>query len=492
MVGNLLSSSRLKEKTFKGIVWMGGASILKILAQLIFMGILSRLLGPKTYGVLAMAMVVVSFAQLLSDGGLGKGLIQRDVIDESRIVTTFYTSISFGIVIFISLNLLSNVISDFFNEHLLNDVLKVLSVIFIIKSVVVVAEALVMRNMSFKPLAIRDFTSYLMAYIFIAIPLAYYGYGIWSLVFAVILQEAFKALFLLLMVPHSMDIRKIDLSYIKSIISFGGGLTLSSVFNKVATNADTLIVGKLLSTESLGVYSRGYKLMQLPASLFGTVVSSVLFPAFSKIKNNKQQIKNAHNNIGFLIAFFVMPASILLFFISEPLVHILLGNDWNQVIDVLKVLCFSLYFRVGYKLCGELIKSSGKVYSLSFAQVFYAILITVLSYLGQSKGIVGVAYGVSTALFFHFMIMSFMSSSCSGLTFINIVKFHIIPSAISIMLFMICFKVESYLVNLTYSDFTTICIFVSLYILVMISFSFFLKDRREMVFLYSLFHKVKR
>ena len=136
----------MDKEFYKNISWMGLATISKVLMQLVFMGIMARFVSPEEYGLFAISLAVISFGQILSDAGLGAAIIQKESLKKEDISTAHFSSLILGLLCFISLYCFSDYISSVYEyEQILADVLKALSFIFIIKSVAVVAEALLCK-----------------------------------------------------------------------------------------------------------------------------------------------------------------------------------------------------------------------------------------------------------------------------------------------------------------------------------------------------------
>lgn len=476
----------LRSKTLRGVGWMTLSTVGKLLMQLLFMAVLARILGPETYGIQAIAMVLISFAQLISDGGLGKAIIQKQTSSKSQLSTVFYTSVIIGCGISVIIILSSSMIAEFFENETLEDVLKVLSVIFIIKGFSVVAESLAFKKMNFKPVAMVNLLSYLFAYGFIAIPLAYLGWGVWALVLATVIQELIKTILILNLVPHSKSLKMFDIAQLEDLYKFAGGITLSGVFNKIATNVDTLIIGKFLTVNLLGIYGRGYKLMQLPAGLFGNIISATLFPALSSIKNDIDRTRNVHIKLMALTALLMLPFSILMFSVSNEIVNILLGDKWVAVGPVLQILVLGMYFRIGYKINGEIIKSSGKVFQLTLAQIIYAFSVTLGGYIGHFNGISGVAYGVLVALGLHYFIMLYIGSRHTRLSLSSVFFAHISPVLISISLYFVLNYMQSLNFYLHSNDFLRVLISSLCFIIFLSSYLYVFRNKDKINWLISI------
>jgi len=471
--------SKLRKKTSKGVAWMGGGTSARMLLQLIFMAFLARFLSPEEYGVQAIAMVVVSFASLITDAGLGKALIQKSEISDEQISTVFYSSIALGVGSALGVGLFAGLIADFFDERMLEEVVPIIALIFVLKSFSVVPESLAIRNMNFKPIALRNIVSYFLSYAGIAIPMAYLGFGVWSLVIPVLAQEAIKSIMLLSLVRHSKNINLFSINALKPLVGFGGGVTVSGIFNKLAINVDSILVGKFLGTDALGVYGRGYKLMQLPAGLFGTVISSTLLPAFSSIQKDKVRLARIQYRMLSLTALALMPLSCLIFFISDDAVLILLGAGWDRVGVILQWMSLAIYFRVSYKICGEILKSLGYISNLVLAQMVYTAFVVIACIIGKGFGLQGVALGVTGAIGLHSLVMLGFSARASGLSLALLLKAHILPAFVMTLCFIALKGISISRIYLDSDILIRLALMLFGFVSVLIPFGFVFRERLE-------------
>src|SRR5690606_7777874 len=131
-------------------------------------------------GLVSVALVVIGLAQLITTMGVGPAIIQRAVLSETEKISSFYLSIALGFVTFLLLYCSSDAISSFFSLSEMGPILKVLSASFPIACIALVSESLMQSRLQFKGLAIRDVLSYLVGYVLIGLPLAYWGAGAWS------------------------------------------------------------------------------------------------------------------------------------------------------------------------------------------------------------------------------------------------------------------------------------------------------------------------
>ncbi|MBU3071674.1 lipopolysaccharide biosynthesis protein [Aestuariicella sp. G3-2] len=426
--------------------WMVLSVFFKMALQLLFLSIMARLLMPQDYGVMASAMIVMSFATLLSDVGVGKAVVQIETLTPKHISSAFSFSVFVGVGASLLVYLLSTYISNFFSMPELDLVLEVLSISFLIRGLSVISEALIVREMHFKSLAIRDVLSYLGGYGVVGCMLAYLNYGVWALVAAHVSTELIRSVWLIIQKPHDKSLR-FELVPLKALLVYGGGSSLASFFNTVASKVDQVIIGRYMSSETLGLYNRSAQLMTMPASIFGTVISKVLFPAFSILQADKEKLSAAHFKGVYLTALLVAPASVVLYVFSQELIFILLGHDWEGAVPLFEILAIGIYFRLGYKINGEFARAVGKVYKLSYVQFKFAFFVFCGCFWGKAYGVEGVAYGLLAALILHYIFMTRLGLSVTGLGFGKFLLSHVPGIVISL-----CVYFSLSLVKLVFSD----------------------------------------
>lgn len=410
---------------YRNISWMGLSTSSKVIMQLMFMGIMARYIGPHEYGIFAISLAVISFAQILSEAGLGAAIIQKDNLQKQDISTAHYSSIFLGYLCFFGLYSISNYIGLYYESKTLPDVIKILGLIFIVKSVAVVSEAILSKNMEFKYIAKRDMLSFILSYIIVGLPLAYLSFGVWALVLTMLTQEIIKSILVIKKAKIKTSLSDFKYYNLKQLLHYTSGITISGVFNKIATNIDSIIIGKFLGQQILGHYSRAYQLMAYPANMFGTVVSKVFFPTLAKIQKDRKELAKSHFIVLSQISLIFLPASFSLYFFSGDIVHILLGEKWIQSIPIFEILSFGIYFRVAYKINGVIARATGHVYKLVFAQFIYAAAISLSCIYGYEYGINAVASLIVLSLILQFLVKSYIGIKITGMSICKFLSAHI-------------------------------------------------------------------
>ena len=391
----------LKRKTIKGLFWSSLAQGWRQFSQVIILAILARLLTPEDFGLLAMATVFTEFSKFFGEMGIGYALIQKQDIRDEHYNSAFWLIFFIGFFLAWVLILGSKYISYFYKEPRLRLILQVISINFILGSIITVHQAILVRKMEFKKLAIRDITATVISGIS-GIFLAFIGYGVWSLVYQLLIFNVLNIVLLWKFVQWRPQLR-FSIIHIKDIFNFTANLTGFNIINYFSRNIDKLLIGKLLGSEALGLYSLAYKLMLYPLQNISAVIGKVLFPAFSKIQNKLEKVRKAYLKMTEAISLITFPMMVALFAMAPEFINIFLGTRWVAMTTVLRIFCICGIFQAIAKNTGTIYLSQGRP-DIQFKLQFLGTTIVTLSVLiGLRWGVNGVAlfYTLQTVFWAH-------------------------------------------------------------------------------------------
>ena len=360
------------------------------------------------------ALVVVNFADMFYQMGIGQALIQKKSITKQHIQTSFTVNIVVGVIVFFLLYLIAPMISEFFQEEQLIKVIHILAFVFIIHSFSMTSEALLQRDMQFKFISKFQIMSYILGYSCFSIGLALFGLGVWAMVIGTIMQAIIK---MILVLKHMKQIPKIRFYFdaFKDLIKTGFGFMSGKAVNYIALQGDYVVTGRLLGSRQLGLYNRTYSLMNMPVQIFGQAFDYVMFPILSRLQEEKEKSQELFTKSFHLFSWIIPIISGLIFVYSEFLISTVLGEKWIEITIPVQIFAFTIYFRTVYKICESLICAKGALYRRTFIMMVYAFNIVVMSYIGSNWGIIGVSIGVSFSILVHFILLSKLSIQLLGI-----------------------------------------------------------------------------
>ncbi|MDP4195855.1 MAG: MOP flippase family protein [Bacteroidota bacterium] len=330
--------NNLKALTIKGVVWNTIGRVSNQVLQFIISVILMRLLSPKDYGLIAMAMAFIGFASIFSEFGFSAALIQKQNITDQHKTSIFWFNIISGCVLTGIFVALAPLIATFYNNNELQSIVICLSFSFIIGAIGIVPSTLLQKEMNFAiinklEVAIVIFTG------IVSILFAYHGFGVWCLIIQSLLSQLLRSIIILFLSPWKPSL-SFSRNSIKELFAYSTHLTGYNIINYWARKADDLLVGKYMGTMSLGVYSRAYNLMLMPITQVISLVSNVMFPALSTIQNDKQKVKQVYINVVQVLSFVTFPLMIGLIVLAEPFVLVFFGQKWIEVVPIIQILSF--------------------------------------------------------------------------------------------------------------------------------------------------------
>ncbi|NDI34877.1 lipopolysaccharide biosynthesis protein [Chengkuizengella sediminis] len=398
-----MSNDNLYKKTRKGLLTLtvssGGVFILQFITTLI----LARIFSPEEFGVLTAIMIIISFTDVFWQAGIGPAIVQKKNLSQDDVKTGFTTMIAFGVFVSLLVIAVSPLIAQVINIEE-SMVLTVLSISFIINSFGVVPISILQREMHFSIIVKKDIYSSL-SYAGVAILLGVYGYGVWALVVALLTKYIVSTLIPLFSCPTKLSFGFKKESFIK-MMHFGGGTTLSRLFNVIANQGDHFVITRTVGLHDLGLYNRAYQLIAIPANLIGQVIDQVFFPAMSTIQDDNEKLSEIHTIGVASLALLYFPIGTLIYFFSDEIIVLLLGETWAEASIPLKVLALFIFFRVVYKMSDPLCRAKGAVYGRAVIQMIFASMMIIFAIIGSKYGLYGVSIGVGCALVGNYIIMT--------------------------------------------------------------------------------------
>lgn len=402
-----------------GMLWMSASSASTTVINLLLTMVLARLLSAEDYGVYQAIAVLVGFADMLWQLGIGPALVRKKNLTKDDIATGHTINILMGVAIVVIINLFTGFWCDVFAIES-GMMLRAYSLVFIANTLMAVPKAMMQRKCRFKVIAICNVGG-LIVHAVVAIVLAIFGWGAWALVISILAQYAFQTIFVLCKEKTGAGFRIVKGS-VKELMVFGGGFTLARIFNYIALQGDNYVVNKTMGSQYLGFYGKAYNLLNYPANLVGQTIDQVLYPLMSKEQDNLPKMRRLYCAGTGLIGLVVAPIMAVAVTCRNELVLFVLGKQWIAVSGPMTVMVCGLFFRTAYKLGNSLIRSLGKVYQSAAIQFTYAVCVIVGAYIGHFYGLTAVAFGVTVAFSIVYFLTTAVSAYFIKIDIIDILK----------------------------------------------------------------------
>ena len=305
--------------------------------QPVIIVILARMLTPEDFGVVAAAMMVISFSQIFWDAGMGKAVIQYQGDREAAANVAFWINCSLGVLVALILLVSAGPIAaKIFHDSRVEDVLRVMSLHILLAAFASVYTALLQKDMKFRKLFWVRFATVSLPGV-VSVPLAWFGMGYWSLIVGSTLGQAAQVLVL-----WKMSSWQPSLFFNKTIaitlIKFGGWVTVSGLLIWFYVWADSLIVGIYLGSHDLGLYRTGSQFSLIFFSLLLSPFMPVLYSHLSGIQSDTKRVDAVFVKVIRFTAFISIPLGFILFISSSYMADIVFGSEWDGVSQVISML----------------------------------------------------------------------------------------------------------------------------------------------------------
>jgi len=296
----------LTRTAMSGAVWTLASSSGRRLTMLVTGIVLARLLAPADFGLVAMALMFISFVELIRDLGTGAGIIQAEDPSDRLLSSVFWLNLLFGVAATALLLLVASPAAQLLREERLVPVLRMLAISPLLSSFNVVQSNLLLRQLEFRRLAMTELAGAVVGGI-VGIALAARGHGVWSLVW----QSLSGSLALSAGVWGASRWRPrlaFDRPGVAKLLAFSTNLTLYNVLNFVARNADNFLIGRYLGAQSLGYYDLAYRVMLSSLQLVSGTFTRSLFPVYARMQGDHRRFGSAYLKVMALTALVADPA----------------------------------------------------------------------------------------------------------------------------------------------------------------------------------------
>lgn len=329
-------SKDLRPRVVGGLLWATAGRFAAQLVTWCITIVVIRLLSPADYGLVAMAMIFVGLLNLLAEAGLGAAIVQARVLTAENLRAILGAVILFDVALGALQIGVAPAAASLFDEQRLIPILQVLAMHFLLAMFVAIPNAMLVREMDFRKLAMVQMASSSGGAL-ATLGLALSGYGVWALVLGSLISQLVQAIGLNLVRPSLMW-PDFSLRGVRNVILFGGQLAAARALWFVYSQADLFIAGKLLGKETLGFYSVSMHLASLPVQRMSAIVNDVAFPAFARIQQDMKAAAEYLLKALRLLGFVSIPVLWGISSIAPEIVVVLLGPKWKSAIFPLQVL----------------------------------------------------------------------------------------------------------------------------------------------------------
>lgn len=386
----------------KGVFYSALGKYSNVVIQLLVTAILSRILTPQEYGIVAVVNVFLIFFQMLADFGIGPAIIQNKQLTKNEIDSIFGFSLYLAVFLGIVFVFLGYPISIFYNNEVYKPISMVLAVCIFFYGILVVPQSMLLREKRFGTVNIVTILANVASGV-VSIVLAVSGFSYYSL----IISNTVKAALLFLVFYYKTQLKaqfKLDTKPLKKIFSFSKNQFLFNFINYFSRNLDSMLIGRYFSASSLAFYDKAYQVSLYPNQILTNVISPVIQPIMSDYESNLEKIKTVYLKITTILATIGLPLSVFLFFNANEIILFLFGDQWAGSVTTFQILAISVWIQMITSSTGAIFQSANRTDLLLLSGILSAIVTVSAIFIGIFAGSIEyVAFMVLLAFTINFI-----------------------------------------------------------------------------------------
>jgi len=396
-----MSPRNLVDKSVTNIFWSYLSFFSTKALNLIAIIIVARYLSPAEFGLMAFGLVVIGYFELVQGFGLGAYLISTRHALQEAAEAVFGFAVTVSAAMLAAIWVSADMIAGYFGQPDLADILQFLSVALLIESFAAVHSALLQRELKFRLKIMPDVARGLVKG-FLSIGLAVAGYGVWALAWGYVIGTLAWTLTLIMVRPW----RRRSLPKLRVLwpaLRDGSNILLGGLCNAVPRTLDSLMVGKVLGAEALGLYSVSLRMPQLAIKTFGIEASKVVHPVISEMQGATTAVRGYYYGLVRYLALLMFPLGAALAAMTEPLIRLLYTPEWLGVVAPMQILSIAFALSTINMLPGTLYKAINRSdYFLLTSAIGVPAFVAVM-WVAVPLGVEAVALGHAVLVFLNYV-----------------------------------------------------------------------------------------
>jgi O-antigen/teichoic acid export membrane protein len=354
-----LKGNSLKAKSARGTVSLSIGAFFERILRLARTMILTRILLPSDFGLMSIISVIVMGFEAFFEVGVKQAIIQSKRGAEPEYLKTawLFQAIRGG-GLFVIAAVVSPLISYFYGKPELTVLIQVTSISILIRGLISPYVYVLEKEYKFSKAVLINQGSAVIGSI-VTIIIAVVTRNVWALVLGSVAEVALLGLLSYLIVPFVPSL-KISKDSFRELMTFAKGMFGLPLLTLVAFSADVLILGKVVTSEQLGMYSLALSLAQMPVFIFSKVINPVLLPAFSEKQDDRESLTSAVLKVTKLAATVSLPLIAFMVVCARGILQVIYGSEYAAVAIPFAILSFLVITQAEAQIMASLYLALGK------------------------------------------------------------------------------------------------------------------------------------
>lgn len=378
MEQNNQNSKNVFEKFGEATKWSAITEIVSKLVIPISNMLLARIISPDAFGVVATVTMIMSFADMFTDAGFQKYLVQKDFKDEEEKLKSanvaFWTNFGISMFLLLIIILWRNKIAVLVGNPGLGNVIAIACIQLLLTSFSSIQMALYRREFNFKTLFYVRLVAVCIPFI-VTVPLALLGLSYWSIIIGLIVTQLSNALILTVRSKWKPQFYyKIEI--LKNMLSFSIWSLIEAISIWLTVWVDVFIVSTTLNQYYLGIYKTSTMMVNILMSLITASIVPALFSALSRLKNDESRFRNLYYSMQRIVSIVVFPMGVGVYLYRDLATKILLGDQWTEASEIIGIWALTSAINIVFAhFCSEVYRSQGKPRLSFIVQILHLIVL---------------------------------------------------------------------------------------------------------------------
>lgn len=398
----------IKATAITGAKWTTLSAIITAGVQILRFAILARFLEKADFGVVAIVMFVFGLVESFSDLGFSSAIMHKKDLTTNQFSSLYWIQMILFVLIAVTISFFSPLIARFYEEDSLTVLLPITLLGLFSLGIGKLYETILQKNVEFKVLAVRNIITSLLSLIF-AVILVYFGAGVYSLILSTLLQLLIVNLWNFIVGQKTYKLRfYLSFYEVKPLVKIGLYQTGTQFIDYLSSRLDILIIGKLLGTETLGVYNLAKEILLKAMTMINGIANKVALPIFAFIQEDLEMMRENYCKLIKIITYISIPIFVLIGSVSIPLVDILYGVDYADVAPIMMIFSISFIFVCIGNPVGNVVTAEGRT-DISFYYTIIRLLYSlVIVYFTAKNGIITTSWGQVFLAIFGLLVTWYM------------------------------------------------------------------------------------
>ena len=450
----------------KGSIWSFSMRITQVILEFTKLIILAHIITPRDFGLIGIALLIISILETLFQMGFNLVLIQKRKDIKSLIDSAWTFSIIRGLIIFLILVFSAPYFAILFNEPESTAIIQIIGLSILFDCFKNISVVYLQKELNFKKQFIYFVSGYLIDFIITIIFIIIFK-NLWAYVFGILIGKLSFMILSYIMGPYKPRFN-FNIKKGLELFAFSKWILISNILVFLILQGDDIIVGIFMNAVALGFYQMAYKISNLPATEIAGVFDNFNLPLYSKLQNDSVTLNKTFFISHYLINFLVIPIVLLFLFLGFEIIKIILGEQWLPIVPIFQLLSIWAFLRSNSKNLSIFFIAIGKPKINTFTQGIQIIILFGLIFpLIINFGLFGVSVAVVLSAIVIFFIRFYLFLKITNSILYNYLKPIFFQFIIAFLSLFSSFLIRLFLINIIDYLSTILCIgiYIAFYIL---------------------------